>query len=80
MTDGDSSVHTKVIERVPYGREVETNEYMNHTIQNYGKAPFKIKSETKICLSFRKQLSPMVIQTVECCTNSHLQLRRFRTV
>ncbi|XP_039296667.1 uncharacterized protein LOC120354188 isoform X2 [Nilaparvata lugens] len=45
IDDGDSSVHQKVIEMVPYGRYVEKIECSNHMIKNYTKRLYKIRED-----------------------------------
>lgn len=55
--DGDSSVFTKILQNVSYGKEVKKIECTNHALKNYGKRLRSIKADTQISLEGRKLLT-----------------------
>lgn len=65
IADGDSSVFYKIREKVPYGHEVTKIECVNHAIKNYGKALYKIKSDTAVNVEGRKLLTVDLIKKME---------------
>lgn len=79
VADGDSSVYARIVEKVPYGREVQKSACINHAIKNYGKALHKVKNDTKVDIKIRKWLTAINIkklqkvaqQTVYNCESPH---------
>lgn len=65
IADGDSSVYSKIMEKVPYGREVAKIECVNHTVKNYGKALRKIKIEKAMSPVVKKALTENKIKELE---------------
>lgn len=65
IADGDSSVYARIVQRVPYGREVHKLECMNHATKNYGKALHKIRSDTKVNVEVRKWLTVSNIKKLQ---------------
>lgn len=56
--DGDSSVHKKLQEMVPYGRQIEKIECANHVIKNYTKTLMKVQGVSR---SVRKVVTRQVV-------------------
>ncbi|CAG9771313.1 unnamed protein product [Ceutorhynchus assimilis] len=65
IADGDSSVHAKIQQTVPYGNEVRKIACKNHIIKNYGTALYKLKNDTTIAAAGRKYLTVNAIKDLE---------------
>uniref|UniRef100_A0A6P7H249 Uncharacterized protein LOC114345145 n=1 Tax=Diabrotica virgifera virgifera TaxID=50390 RepID=A0A6P7H249_DIAVI len=82
IADGDSSVFTKIKEKVTYGLEVQKVECMNHVLKNYGKNLHKIRNDTKLVpLAARKILSKEIldelVKTVQFAIYANVQNSEF---
>lgn len=64
IADGDSSVHSEIRKRVPYGLDVQKWECTNHVLKNYTKHLYKVKGDTSISLAGRKLLTK---EKIELC-------------
>lgn len=53
--DGDSSVFARIQRKVPYGRQV-----VNHIVRGYTDKLYKLKANTALPLSARKELTPLI--------------------
>lgn len=56
VADGDSSVYSRIIERVPYGYSVTKLECANHCVKNYTGSLHKLAAEKKFSPESRKLL------------------------
>lgn len=65
IADGDSSVHAKIRQKVPYGQEVLKKECTNHVIKNLGKAVRNMKNDKGVNPEARKLLTIKIIEELE---------------
>lgn len=71
--DGDSSVYCRIKEKVSYGAAVQKIECANHAIKNYGKASYKLKTDTSINADGHKYLKNDTIKRLQAAAQNALR-------
>lgn len=70
--DGDSSVHSKIMSSVWYGRDVRKIECANHVVKNYTKALYELAKRDQFA---RKILSTSRIERMKICVRKMIRYR-----